>query len=86
MTQPRTQTAVGVPSPCVSICRMDEASGWCQGCARTLPEIAAWAALGDEDKRRVWAMLPERRRQLGTRYLGPGEPAQAPSDGLGGAG
>lgn len=60
-----------VPSPCNSICRMDEATAWCQGCARTLPEIAAWAGLDDEGKRQVWAMLPERRRLLGSRFLGP---------------
>ena len=52
-----------VPSPCNSICRMDEATGWCQGCARTLPEIAAWAGLNEADKRRVWALLPERLGQ-----------------------
>ncbi len=61
----------GVPSPCNSICRMDEATAWCQGCARTLPEIAAWAGLDDEGKRQVWALLPERRRFLGPRFLGP---------------
>jgi predicted Fe-S protein YdhL (DUF1289 family) len=63
--------AQSVPSPCNSICRMDEATGCCQGCARTLPEIAAWAGLDEADKRRVWALLPERRRVLGARYLGP---------------
>jgi len=50
---------------------MDQATGWCQGCARTLPEIAAWAGLDEADKRRVWALLPERRRQMGARFLGP---------------
>jgi|GEM_PF-833499 len=64
-------TSSPVPSPCSSICRMDQATGWCQGCARTLPEIAAWAGLDEADKRRVWALLPERRRQMGARFLGP---------------
>jgi predicted Fe-S protein YdhL (DUF1289 family) len=54
---------------------MDEATGWCQGCARTLPEIAAWAGLNEADKRRVWALLPERRRLLGALYLGPAQGA-----------
>lgn len=53
-----------VPSPCVSVCRMDEASGWCLGCARTLTEIAAWGTLGDEARRAVWALLPARRAEL----------------------
>jgi predicted Fe-S protein YdhL (DUF1289 family) len=50
---------------------MDESTGWCLGCARTLPEIAAWAGLDDPAKRQVWALLPERRRLMGDRFLGP---------------
>ena len=50
-----------VPSPCVSVCRMDEATGWCEGCMRTLDEIAAWSLLDDDDKRAVRAVLGQRR-------------------------
>lgn len=53
-----------VPSPCVSICRMDAASGWCEGCLRTIDEIAAWSALDDLHKRAVWKLLPQRREAL----------------------
>jgi predicted Fe-S protein YdhL (DUF1289 family) len=42
---------------------MHAASGWCEGCLRTLDEIAAWGGLDDERKRTVLAQLPERRRQ-----------------------
>ena len=66
-----TNSADGIPSPCSSICRMDDATGWCLGCARTLPEIAAWAGLDDAAKRQVWALLPERRMALGDRFQGP---------------
>ena len=51
----------GVTSPCVSICTMDEATGWCQGCLRTLDEIALWSVLDDDDKRAVWVELGQRR-------------------------
>ena len=51
----------GVVSPCVSICTMDEATGWCQGCLRTLDEIALWSVLDDDDKRAVWVELGQRR-------------------------
>ena len=67
---PIARTPQLVPSPCNSICRMDPSTGWCLGCARTLPEIAAWAGLDDEGKRQVWALLPERRRALGSNFLG----------------
>jgi uncharacterized protein len=52
-----------VPSPCVSICVMDEGSGLCQGCWRTLDEIAVWSLLDDPEKRDVWAALRQRRLQ-----------------------
>ena len=56
-----TPVAGGVPSPCINVCRMDEPSGWCEGCLRTIDEIAAWGSLGDDDKRALWRRLDERR-------------------------
>lgn len=55
---------VAVPSPCVSVCRMDAATGLCEGCLRTLEEIAAWGAMGDDDKRAVWRLLEQRAGAL----------------------
>jgi predicted Fe-S protein YdhL (DUF1289 family) len=53
-----------VPSPCVNICRMNEATGLCDGCLRTIDEIAAWASLDDRAKRAVWKQLHARRAAL----------------------
>ncbi|GAP35836.1 DUF1289 domain-containing protein [Piscinibacter sakaiensis] len=50
-----------VPSPCIDVCRMDPATGWCLGCRRTIDEIAAWSRMDDAARRRVWALLPDRR-------------------------
>ena len=50
-----------VPSPCISVCRIDPATGWCEGCYRTIDEIARWGLLGDEAKSAVWAELARRR-------------------------
>lgn len=58
------KTASTVPSPCISVCRMDAATGWCEGCMRTLDEIAAWSLLDDEEKRAVWADLGSRRDEF----------------------
>ena len=55
--------AGSVPSPCISVCRMDAATGWCEGCFRTLDEIASWGMASDEEKRAVWDMLVERARR-----------------------
>jgi hypothetical protein len=52
-----------VPSPCLSICRMDAASGMCEGCFRTLDEIADWGMMRDEQKRSVWQAIQLRARQ-----------------------
>ncbi len=49
-----------VPSPCISVCRMDAGSGWCEGCWRTLAEIADWSRMDDARKRAVWEQLPRR--------------------------
>jgi predicted Fe-S protein YdhL (DUF1289 family) len=54
-------TKDSVASPCNDVCRIDEISGLCQGCHRTLDEIARWAAMPDARKRAVLDALPARR-------------------------
>jgi uncharacterized protein len=49
-----------VPSPCISVCKLDAATEFCEGCFRTLDEIAAWSRLDDESKRAVWQLIAER--------------------------
>lgn len=64
-----------VPSPCINVCRMDAATGWCEGCRRTLDEIAAWSGMNDEDRRAVWRALALRRSQAVARTTGGGQAA-----------
>ncbi len=52
---------VVVPSPCVGVCSLDAGTGWCDGCFRTIDEIAAWGALDNRARREVWKRLPARR-------------------------
>ena len=56
-----------VASPCISVCEMDAASGYCIGCLRTIDEIAAWSVLDAEAKRAVLAALASRRAGQATR-------------------
>lgn len=63
-----------VRSPCVSVCRIDEATNYCAGCYRTIEEIAGWGMMSDDHKARVWEEL-RRRRQA----LDPVTPTDAPS-------
>ncbi|MDB5944634.1 MAG: hypothetical protein JWQ13_4200 [Ramlibacter sp.] len=51
---------VALPSPCVSVCRMDAASGLCEGCLRTIDEIAAWGLMDNDEKRAVWESIERR--------------------------
>jgi prolyl-tRNA editing enzyme YbaK/EbsC (Cys-tRNA(Pro) deacylase)/predicted Fe-S protein YdhL (DUF1289 family) len=52
-----------VPSPCVSVCRMDTGSGLCEGCFRTLDELRAWGGSDDVAKKAIWSNLTERLTQ-----------------------
>jgi uncharacterized protein len=64
MTAPRPVpdlTLSPVPSPCVNVCRIDAATGLCEGCTRTLDEIAAWASMDDDGRRAVWRTIAVRR-------------------------
>lgn len=53
-------------SPCVGVCIIDPASGYCLGCARTIPEIAGWLDFSAEEKQRILAALDERQQRTKT--------------------
>lgn len=53
-----------IASPCNSVCRIDERTGWCEGCYRTLDEIARWSAIDDAQKLAVRETLRLRRRAV----------------------
>lgn len=48
-------------SPCINLCKMDAATGFCQGCFRTLDEIAAWSRLDDAKQISILAAVAQRR-------------------------
>ncbi|PRY02964.1 hypothetical protein B0G71_3703 [Paraburkholderia sp. BL27I4N3] len=53
-----------VPSPCINVCRMDASTGWCEGCLRTIDEIANWSLFDDDAKRAVWDAIELRHAQF----------------------
>ena len=53
-------SAAPVPSPCVSVCRMDDRSGLCLGCFRTIDEIMVWGRQSDRERRVVWQQIVHR--------------------------
>ena len=50
-------------TPCINVCVIDASTGLCAGCARSLQEIAGWAAMTDVERRRIMRDLPARRGQ-----------------------
>lgn len=52
-----------VKSPCVRVCRLDAKTKVCEGCLRTLDEIARWGSLMPDAKREILADLPRRQRK-----------------------
>ncbi|MGH6614268.1 DUF1289 domain-containing protein [Sphingomonas sp.] len=57
-----TVPVVRIASPCINICEIDEVSGLCAGCARTIDEIAGWTSGTAEWRDAVMAALPGRVR------------------------
>lgn len=56
-----------IKSPCISVCVMDAGTGWCEGCFRSLAEIGAWGGMSHDDRDRVMADLPARKKRFETR-------------------
>jgi uncharacterized protein len=52
-----------IQSPCIGICSMDDRTGFCHGCYRTVDEIKAWWDLSPSDKKDLLTVLDERQSQ-----------------------
>jgi uncharacterized protein len=59
-----TTKMTAVPSPCISLCQMDEATGLCKGCWRTIEEIIAWGSQSDAGKQQVWQQIEQRKTMV----------------------
>jgi len=53
-------SAKQVPSPCLSVCQMDEDTALCRGCLRTLDEIGQWGNADDAQRRTIWRHIETR--------------------------
>ncbi|MDX3807153.1 DUF1289 domain-containing protein [Bosea thiooxidans] len=51
-------------TPCIKVCVIDPQTRLCEGCGRTLSEIAQWSQLDEAERLAIMAELPERLRQL----------------------
>ena len=49
-----------IPTPCISVCRVNADNGLCEGCFRTLGEISAWGRSTAANKRELWKTIMHR--------------------------
>lgn len=54
-------TQPAIASPCIEICVMNEQSGYCRGCFRTVDEIAGWGSFSGDRKAAILRELAARR-------------------------
>ncbi|WP_079435352.1 DUF1289 domain-containing protein [Zoogloea sp. LCSB751] len=64
---------MSIPSPCINVCRMDEAAGYCAGCFRTIPEITEWSGASEARKQAILDLIAGRQAAL---FDGPAASAQ----------
>ena len=49
-----------IQSPCIGVCSMDDSTGLCQGCYRTMDEIQQWWDLDNTQKQAVIDLASQR--------------------------
>ncbi|WP_373488931.1 DUF1289 domain-containing protein [Blastomonas sp.] len=54
----------GVASPCNGVCTIHHQLGLCEGCGRTLDEIAEWSTASVARRQTILQALPARRAIL----------------------
>lgn len=52
-----------IQSPCIGVCSMDDSTGLCQGCYRTMDEIQGWWDLDNTQKQAVIDLASQREEQ-----------------------
>jgi len=54
-----------IESPCTRECRIDQVTGYCVSCLRTLKEISYWESYAPTERRRVMSLIEARRTTAG---------------------
>ncbi|TCK39012.1 hypothetical protein B0G84_4340 [Paraburkholderia sp. BL8N3] len=61
----RAKSQEPVGSPCTNVCRLDQATGFCEGCFRNREEIRAWKTMDDARKIALFDVLAQRMAERG---------------------
>ena len=60
----KEQTKPVIETPCDGNCIIDPDTGYCEGCQRTMTEIAKWTSYTPEQRQKVMELLPLRKQGL----------------------
>lgn len=52
---------VTITSPCIRVCTINYATGFCCGCWRNIQEIANWSAMSETARWDVYNLIEERK-------------------------
>jgi predicted Fe-S protein YdhL (DUF1289 family) len=53
-----------IQSPCIGVCSMDEATGFCHGCYRTIDEIKGWWNMAPAEQKSLLTVLETRQNEM----------------------
>jgi predicted Fe-S protein YdhL (DUF1289 family) len=56
-------TVQEIESPCIGVCSVDDATGYCYGCYRTIDEIKTWWDMSQAEQKNLLSVLEERQLQ-----------------------
>ena len=54
-----------IPSPCIAVCQIDNATDCCIGCHRSIDEIREWPIMTAEEKTQTLARVAQRKGHSG---------------------
>ena len=64
---------MAMSTPCIGVCTIEPRSGLCLGCGRTLPEVARWGRISEEERLAIMTTLSARLAKLDAATKEPGQ-------------
>ena len=56
-------SAKNIETPCIGVCTVDDKTGFCMGCFRSLEEIQNWWDMTDQQRSEVMQQLDQRMQE-----------------------
>jgi predicted Fe-S protein YdhL (DUF1289 family) len=56
-------SAQNIETPCIGVCTVDDKTGFCMGCFRSLEEIQNWWDMTDQQRSEVMQQLDQRMQE-----------------------